>query len=143
MKLIIYTDGGARDNPGPAGCGVVICDSRKRVIKKAVKFLKKATNNQAEYEALILGLQKAKSLKANEVDCYLDSQLIVEQLNHKYKIKNPDLGFLFIKVWNLSQSFKKVNYYYIPREKNKQADRLVNQVIDENTKGLTLTPERR
>lgn len=134
MKLTLYTDGGARGNPGPGGCGVVICNSQRQVIKKATKFIKKATNNQAEYEALILGLQKAKSLKASEVDCYLDSQLIVEQLNHRYKIKNPGLGSLFIKVWNLSQSFKKVNYYYIPREKNKQADKLVNQVIDENSK---------
>lgn len=132
MKFIIYTDGGARGNPGPGGCGVVIYDQQNKIVGEYTKFLKKATNNQAEYEALILALQKAKFLKAKELDCYLDSQLIVEQLNHRYKIKNPDLGSLFIKVWNLSQSFQKISYHHVPREKNKQADKLVNKVIDEN-----------
>ncbi len=136
-KLKIYTDGGARGNPGPGGCGVVIYDQQNKVIGEYTKFLKKATNNQAEYEALILALQKAKALKAKELSCYLDSQLIVEQLNHRYKIKNRDLGSLFVKVWNLSQSFKKISYHYIPREKNKQADKLVNQVIDKNKKDLS------
>ncbi len=133
MKLIIYTDGGARGNPGPAGSGIVICDSQIKIIKEHSRFLGKATNNQAEYEAVILGLEKAKELKAAEVDLYSDSQLIVEQLNRRYKIKNPDLGTLFIKVWNLSQSFKKVCFHYVSREKNKRADRLVNEIIDKNT----------
>lgn len=133
MKLVIYTDGGARGNPGPAGSGVVVYDSQMKVIREGSRFFKEATNNQAEYEAIILGLEKAKELKANEVDFYSDSQLIVEQLNRRYKIKNSDLGILFIKIWNLSQSFKKVNFYHIPREKNKKADRLVNEVIDKNT----------
>ncbi|MDD4995950.1 MAG: ribonuclease HI family protein [Patescibacteria group bacterium] len=132
MKLIIYTDGGARGNPGPAGSGAVIYDSQMNVIKECSKFFEKATNNQAEYEALILGLGKAKELKATEIDFYSDSQLIVEQLNQRYKIKNPNLGVLFIKIWNLSQSFKKVNFYHIPREKNKRADKLVNEVINKN-----------
>lgn len=129
-KIKIYTDGGARGNPGPAGCGVVIYDSQNKKIKEINKFIGKATNNQAEYNALILGLQKAKELKAEEVECFLDSQLVVEQLNHNYKIKNPDLGFLFIKVWNLSQFFKKISFFHIPREKNKEADKLVNEAID-------------
>jgi ribonuclease HI len=136
MKLKIYTDGGARGNPGPAGCGVVVYNAQDKKIEEDFSFIDRATNNQAEYEALILGLKKAKELKATEVDCYSDSKLIVEQLNHNYKIKNPALGFLFIKVWNLSQSFKKVQFFYIPREQNKEADKLVNQVIDQNTKGL-------
>lgn len=136
MKLTLYTDGGARGNPGPAGCGVVVYDSQNRIIGEYTKFLERATNNQAEYEALVLGLQKAKGLKAKEIDCYSDSQLIVEQLNQRYKIKNPELGSLFIKIWNLSQCFKKVSFRHIPREKNKLADKLVNQVIDENTKRL-------
>lgn len=150
MKLILYTDGGARSNPGPAGAGVVIKleDSTKsrsisggkksklKVIKSISKYLGVLTNNQAEYQALIIGLEEAKKLGATEIDCYLDSELIVKQLNREYKIKNHDLGPLFIKVWNLSQSFKKVNYYYIPREKNKEADKLVNQTIDQATKQL-------
>ena len=132
MKLIIYTDGGARGNPGPSGLGVVIYNQDKQILGKYSKFLNRATNNQAEYQALILGLEKAKSLKAAEVDCYLDSKLIVEQINGKYKVKNPGLGPLFIRVWNLSQSFKKVNFYHIPREKNQEADKLVNEVMDQH-----------
>lgn len=131
MKLTIYTDGGARDNPGPAGAGVVI-KSNGQIIKTIAKYLGVATNNQAEYQALILGLEAAKKLGAAEADCYSDSQLLVEQVNHRWKIKNHGLGPLFIKVWNLSQSFKKVNFYYIPREKNQEADKLVNEIIDKN-----------
>lgn len=130
MKLIIYTDGGSRGNPGPAGIGIVICDVEGKIIKKIAKYIGQATNNQAEYQALIFGLETVKKMKATEVDCYLDSELIVRQLNREYKIKNQELGSFFIKIWNLSQSFKKVNYYYIPREKNREADRLVNQAID-------------
>ena len=131
MKLTIYTDGGARDNPGPAGAGVVI-KLNGQIIKTIAKYLGVATNNQAEYQALILGLEAAKKLGAAEADCYSDSQLLVEQVNHRWKIKNHGLGPLFIKVWNLSQSFKKVNFYYIPREKNQEADKLVNEIIDKN-----------
>ncbi|MDD3102051.1 MAG: ribonuclease HI family protein [Patescibacteria group bacterium] len=133
MKLILYTDGGARGNPGPAGAGGVIYDTDKKVVKKFAQFLGKATNNQAEYQALVLGLELAKKLSASEVDCYLDSLLVVEQMNQKWKIKNKELSVLFVKVWNLAQSFEKVNFYHIPREKNEEADKLVNEIIDKNT----------
>ncbi|MDD5626334.1 MAG: ribonuclease HI family protein [Patescibacteria group bacterium] len=143
MKLILYTDGGARGNPGPAGAGGLIYDTDKKVVKKFAQFLGTATNNQAEYQALVLGLELAKKISAQgrsasggkdtEVDCYLDSLLVVEQMNQKWKIKNKELSVLFVKVWNLTQSFKKVNFYHIPREKNEEADKLVNEVIDENT----------
>ncbi|MFA5050552.1 MAG: ribonuclease HI family protein [Patescibacteria group bacterium] len=133
MKLILYTDGGARGNPGPAGAAGLIYDTDKKVIKKFAQFLGKATNNQAEYQALVLGLELAKKIKASEVDCYLDSLLVVEQMNQKWKIKNKELSVLFVKVWNLSQSFEKVNFYHIPREKNEEADKLVNGIIDKNT----------
>lgn len=128
-KLVIYADGGARGNPGPAGAGVVIYD-RHGIVCKISKYLGRITNNQAEYNALILGLQKAKLLSAQEVDCFLDSELLVRQLNREYKIKDPNLMPLFIKIWNLTLSFKKIKFYYIPREKNKEADRLVNEAID-------------
>jgi len=133
MKFIIYTDGGARDNPGPAGAGVVI-KSNGQITKTIAKYLGVATNNQAEYQALIFGLEAAKKLGATEADCYSDSQLLVEQVNHRWKIKNHGLGPLFIKVWNLSQGFKKINFYYIPREKNQEADALVNKAIDKHIK---------
>jgi ribonuclease HI len=134
MKLIIYSDGGARGNPGLGGAGAVIYDEKMNLIKKISRFLGSTTNNQAEYEGLILGLKKAKSLAAKRVDCYLDSQLVVEQLNRRYKIKNPKLGKLFLRVWNLCQFFEDINFYHISREKNKEADSLVNEVIDHHLK---------
>jgi len=144
MKLTLYTDGGARYNPGPAGAGIILISETKnqqpKIIKKISKYLGILTNNQAEYQALIIGLKEAKKLGATEIDCFLDSELIVKQLNREYKIRDHDLGPLFIKVWNLSQSFKKVNYYYIPREKNKEADKLVNQAINQEMRGKL--PER-
>ena len=129
-KIEIYTDGGARGNPGPAGVGVVVWQGNK-LIGTYKKYIGQATNNQAEYQAILFGLQKAKGLGAQEVECFLDSELVVNQLNMRFKIKNEDLGPAFIKIWNLRQSFKKVNFTYIPREKNKEADKLVNQAIDE------------
>lgn len=132
MKLIIYTDGGARGNPGPAAIAIVIYDQNKKLIGKYSKYLGKATNNQAEYQAVIYALEKAKQLKAEEIDFYLDSKLLVEQLNRRAKIKNFKLGRSFIKIWNLSQNFKKINFYYLPREKNKEADKLVNLELDKH-----------
>lgn len=128
-KLTIYTDGAARGNPGPAGIGVVIVKDCK-VIRRCVKYIGKATNNQAEYQAVIFALEKAKALKAKKADCYLDSELVTEQLNRKYKIKDKDLASLFIKIWNLSLDFKEINFYHVSREKNKEADKLANQAID-------------
>ncbi|MCX7778814.1 MAG: ribonuclease HI family protein [Patescibacteria group bacterium] len=129
MKLIIYTDGGARGNPGPAAIGVVICHENKKIIKKYSKYIGEATNNQAEYRAVIDALKEAKKVGAQEIDFYLDSELLVGQLSRRFKIKNTELGQVFVKIWNLSQAFKKINFFYIPREKNKEADRLVNLAL--------------
>ena len=131
QKAILHTDGGARGNPGPAGVGVVIKYGGQS--KKYKQFLGETTNNQAEYQALILGLQKAKALGIKEIQCFLDSELLVNQLNLKFKVKDKELAPLFVKVWNLQQDFKKVTFHYIPREKNKEADKLVNLAIDEAT----------
>ncbi len=128
-KLQIYTDGGARGNPGPAGVGVVIWDGNN-LVGQYSKYIGKATNNQAEYQAVIFGLEQAKKLGAKEVEVHLDSELVAKQLNREYKVKDPDLAPLFIKIWNLSFSFKKIIYIHIPREKNYEADKLVNQAID-------------
>jgi len=130
-KLIIHTDGGARGNPGPAGIGVLIEDSVGNILLQDKKFVGHLTNNQAEYEAVILALKLAKKLGGDELEVYLDSELVVEQLNQNYKIKNLELGKLFIKIWNLRQDFKNVSFTHIPREKNVLADKLVNQAIDE------------
>jgi len=133
-KIIIYTDGGARGNPGPAGVGVAVYDEHKNLLKEYKKYLGTATNNQAEYEAVILALEKAKELKATEIDFFLDSELVVSQLKGEYKVKNKDLGSLFVRVWNLTQGFHKVKYHHVPREENKVADKLVNLAIDQGMK---------
>ncbi len=129
-KLIIYTDGGARGNPGPAAIGVVVGE------KGYGEAIGNTTNNVAEYKAVIFGLKKAKSLLGGnkaaeaEIEVRADSELIVSQLNGGYKIKEESLKPLFIDVWNLRQDFKSVSFTHIPREKNREADRLVNQALD-------------
>lgn len=130
MKATIYSDGGARGNPGPAGIGAVIYDKNKQEIATISKFLGEATNNQAEYEALIAALKKAKELNIKELDVFLDSELIVKQVNREYKIKNKDLALLFIKVHNLSLSFDRINFKHVRREENKRADQLANEAMD-------------
>jgi len=128
-KAILHTDGGARGNPGPAGIGAVVDFEGNQYLLK--EYIGPATNNQAEYRAVILGLGKAKELGADEVDVYLDSELVQQQLSGVYKVKNQDLGSLFVKVWNLAQSFIKIKYIHVYRHDNKLADRLVNEAIDE------------
>ncbi len=128
MKCKIFTDGGARNNPGPGGIGVVIKYDDK--VLKFSKYIGHSTNNQAEYLAVILALEEAKKINAKEIDFYLDSELVVNQLNRKYKVKNQELSVLFIKVWNLSLEFKKITFTHIPREQNKEADRLANLAMD-------------
>lgn len=129
-KIIIYSDGGARGNPGPAGIGAVLYDENKNIIAEISEFLGKTTNNQAEYRALLAGIKKAKELKAEALDCFLDSELVVKQLKREYKVKNQDLAPLFLEIHNLSLSFKKINYFHIPRELNKEADQLANEAMD-------------
>ena len=130
MKLTIYTDGGARGNPGPAGIGAVVYNSAGQKIAEIANFLGVATNNQAEYQAVIAALKKAAELKADELDFYLDSELVVKQLKREYKVKNKDLAPLFLTVHNLSLNFKRISYTHIPRERNQEADSLANQAMD-------------
>lgn len=134
MQAIINTDGGARGNPGPAGIGVVIKIGDK--VHKYKKYIGETTNNQAEYQALIMALTCAKELGVTEAECRLDSELIVKQLNREYKVKNKDLAIQFIKVWNLISNFKKITFKHVYREQNKEADYLVNQAIDNLNKNI-------
>ena len=129
-KIIIFTDGGARGNPGPAGIGAVLYDSDKKVIAEISKYIGETTNNQAEYQALISALKKAKDLGGQELDIFLDSELVVKQLNREYKVKNKELAPLFLEVYNLSLNFSKITFTHVYREKNKEADRLVNEALD-------------
>ena len=136
-KIVIYADGGSRGNPGPAGAGVAIADGKGNMIKEYSSFLGVKTNNEAEYEAVIFGLQKIKALlgkekiKNTEIEFRLDSQLIARQLNGQYKIEEEKLFPLFIKIWNLKINFGTIKFSEIPREKNKEADRLANEAMDE------------
>ena len=135
-KLIIYTDGGSRGNPGPAGVGVSICNEKNQQIKGYSKDIGIRTNNEAEYEAVIFALQKIKQLfgkektKNFEIEMRMDSQLIARQLKGKYKIEEEKLFPLFIKIWNLRINFGDIKFVEIPREKNKEADRLANEAMD-------------
>lgn len=129
-KIIIYTDGGARGNPGPAAIGVLVGN------KGYSEKIGNTTNNIAEYKAVVFALKKAKHLlggkktKETEIEIRSDSELLVNQVNGEYKIKDKNLQPLFIEIWNLKQDFKNVAFEYIPREKNKEADKLVNQALD-------------
>ncbi|MBU4351065.1 ribonuclease HI family protein [Candidatus Parcubacteria bacterium] len=135
--LIVYTDGGSRGNPGPASIGVLICDDRGKEVKKYGQAIGKATNNQAEYQAAIFALKKIKSLIGKkkiadlEVEVRSDSELLVSQLSGKYKILDENIQKLFILVWNLKIDYKKVNFALIPREENQEADKLVNEALDQ------------
>jgi len=131
-KLITYTDGGSRNNPGPAACGIVVLDDKEEVIHTFSKYIGTATNNQAEYGALILALEKAKELlpQGGEVMCHLDSELVVKQLKREYKVKDEKMKELFARVCKLCLDFDKVEFIHVRREKNKLADKLVNKELD-------------
>ncbi|HFC76694.1 MAG TPA: ribonuclease HI family protein [Candidatus Moranbacteria bacterium] len=142
-KIVIYTDGGSRGNPGPAGIGVWIFskdNSEGGLDKKYGEYIGERTNNDAEYEALIYALKKTKSLlgkikaKQYELECFLDSELVVKQLNHHYRLKEERIQKYFIEVWNLMLDFKVVKFTHIRREKNKVADALVNEALDNEEK---------
>lgn len=128
-KLITFTDGGARGNPGPAAIGVVITDGT-HTIESFGRYLGETTNNQAEYQALIAALERVRELGADEVWCNLDSELLVRQLNGAYKVKNRELAPLFLKLHNLSVGFGKISFHHIPRARNHEADAEVNRVLD-------------
>lgn len=134
-KIMVYTDGGSRGNPGPSGIGVVIKNSKKQIIKKYSKDIGKRTNNEAEYEAVIFAMQKLKQLFGKEkvknfdIEIRTDSELVIRQINGKYKIKEEKLFSLFIKIWNLKMDFSGISFQEIPRSQNKEADALVNEVL--------------
>lgn len=129
-KLTIYTDGGARGNPGPAGIGVVIYSTGEQPIRQKGEYIGEGTNNQAEYKALILGLKEAIDLGASEVQFFLDSELVVKQITGKYKVKEPELKILVMEVLRLCNKFARVDFKHVPREKNKLADKLMNEALD-------------
>lgn len=132
-KIIIYSDGGARGNPGPAAIGAVIYDAAGRELDRISKTIGETTNNQAEYKALIAALESAKNLGAESVVCHLDSELVVRQLQGKYKVREETLKPLIGEVLRLTGKFSQIQFVHVPREKNKLADMLVNEALDSAT----------
>jgi ribonuclease HI len=131
MHLTIHTDGGARGNPGPAGIGVVIENEKGEVLEEHAKFLGIKTNNQAEYEAAILGLERAKHLEADSVQVLADSELLVKQANREYKVKHENIKPLFGRLHALMLQIGHVSFKHVRREQNTHADALSNQAMDE------------
>ena len=129
-KLIIYTDGAARGNPGPAAIGVVLKDEKGNVIAAISRRLAPTTNNQAEYQAIIAGLEKAVGLGVKNVSVKSDSSLIVNQINGRFKIKNTALRPLYQKVVQLTGSLESFFISYLPRSQNSAADALANKALD-------------
>jgi ribonuclease HI len=129
---MIYSDGGARGNPGPAAIAFIATTETGTTLKADSCFIGKCTNNQAEYRALLLALKFAVDQKAKEVTCYLDSELVVKQLNGQYAVKNVDLQQLNRQVRNLLCCFRKVSFLHVPREHPQisRADALVNLALD-------------
>ncbi|QQS59214.1 ribonuclease HI family protein [Candidatus Peregrinibacteria bacterium] len=127
----LFSDGGSRGNPGNAGAGFVLLDASGNEISAGKKYLGRATNNIAEYTALILGLQKAQEMGIFSLNCFLDSELIVRQLSGQYRVKHPDLKPLFLEVQKRAYFFKSISFLHVPRAQNKRADQLANEAMDE------------
>ncbi|MDZ4284276.1 MAG: ribonuclease HI family protein [Patescibacteria group bacterium] len=134
--IICYTDGGARGNPGPAGAGAVITQADGTLVAKLSQFLGNATNNFAEYAAVILALHAVKKqfggkTKSLAVEMRMDSELVARQLSYRYQIKEPSLVPQFIEIHNMRiKDFPRITFTHVPRAKNKEADRLANDAMD-------------
>ncbi|MGE5552462.1 MAG: ribonuclease HI family protein [Betaproteobacteria bacterium] len=129
-EIIIYTDGAARGNPGPAGIGYLIYDAEGNVLAQEAAYLGETTNNVAEYTALLRALERALELSAGPARVYSDSELMVRQLNGQYQVRQPHLIPLYQRARQLLAQFTLVSVDHVPREENKEADRLSNEGID-------------
>ena len=134
-SLRVYIDGAAVPNPGPSGIGVVICNQKKGKIREVKRYIGSASNNVAEYKALIQGLKESKKLSAHRVNIFSDSQLLINQMNGRFRINNESLRRLFQQAKNLESEFEKVTYHLIDRNQNKAADQLANLAIKNRKRG--------
>jgi len=134
-KVILYTDGASRGNPGLAGAGFLLLDEEEVLLDEGKTFLGERTNNEAEYEALIAGLKLARRSGRLEVEVRADSQLMVRQLTGQYRVKNKRLIPLVLEVKKLAAAFSRVTYHHVPRAENARADKLANEAIDAALKG--------
>ncbi len=126
----LFTDGGARGNPGPAGCACFLFGDDGELLSFTGEYNEHATNNFAEYNALLIGLKLSLKESIKKLDCFLDSELVVKQLNGEYKVKDENIKVFFTKIQTLIKDFEKVTFNHVPREQNKHADRLVNLILD-------------
>lgn len=140
MIATLYCDGGARGNPGPAGVGFLLRIGGREI--RQGKYIGEATNNQAEYRALLAGMEAAAAEGVSEVDCYLDSELLVKHLSGAYRVRDEDLRLLYARVCRLMERFLRITFTHVPREKNKAADRLVNEAIDQSGVADSKKPPR-
>lgn len=133
MKVITFTDGASRGNPGPASVGVLIMDEHEKVILQDYQYIGITTNNEAEYRALILALDHAAKLHAKSVECFMDSELVQRQLNGRYKVKAAKMVLLHAEVKSRASQFDTVTFSHVRREHPNQkiADALANKALDE------------
>ena len=130
-RVVVNCDGAARGNPGPAGAGAVVTDPDGTVLVEIAEGLGETTNNVAEYTAAIRGLEAAKALGADEVLLRSDSQLMINQMTGRYRVKTPHLQPLHRQVRDLVRAFSRVEFEHVPRERNAHADRLANKGVDD------------
>lgn len=134
MKLIVYTDGASRGNPGPASYGFTISNKNGKLLHEGGEYIGKTTNNVAEYTAVIEALKLVKEKYTKdlpvEIDLFADSKLLAEQLSGRYKIKHPNLRSLFDQIKILEMEIGHISYTHVPRGKNTEADRLANKALD-------------
>ena len=135
MSGSLYCDGASRGNPGPSGAGVVLLDHNDDEIMQLSCFLDNGTNNEAEYQALIRGLEAAGELGFSSLHIYSDSELVVKQLRGEYKVKSPRLQYLYDKTMSRLKQFDDYAIFHVGRELNQQADRLANDAIDRGLGG--------
>jgi len=135
-RLMVFSDGGARGNPGPAAAAFIVLSENGQVLAANSRYLGLRTNNQAEYEALIAALQFAATVNAEEVICHLDSELVTKQLTGEYTVKNSELRQLWRKIQELNRCFKNIRFISVPRTniQIQKADTLVNEILDEEFK---------
>ncbi len=130
MKLVVHVDGGARGNPGPAAAAAVVSTPEGEVLDEARELLGSVTNNVAEYRGLLLGLDRARALGADEVEVVNDSELVAKQINGEYKVKHPDMKPLHAAAKKALAQFGRWRVRSVPRAQNAAADALVNQALD-------------
>lgn len=136
MIGILKTDGGSRGNPGIGASGALLFDDNNKLIDFNGKYFKFTTNNNAEYQALVIGLKLAIKNNINDITCYLDSELIVKQMNGEYKISDSNIKEIKKEIDNLLPNFSNIKFIHIPREENKLADKLVNLILDQQNNDI-------